>query len=86
MDVIKTYVREGLGIGIIARLAYQPERDDDLGMKDLGHLFPWETTKIAYARGKYLRRFQQEFVDIFLSDIQSGHANPSLEACNPPEL
>ncbi len=84
-DVIKTYVREGLGIGIIARLAYQPERDDDLGMKDLGHLFPWETTKIAYARGKYLRRFQQEFVDIFLSDIQSGHANPSLEACNPAE-
>jgi LysR family cys regulon transcriptional activator len=64
-DVIKTYVREGLGIGIIADMAYQPDADTDLGRRDLSHLFPWEVTKIAHLRSKYLRRFQQRFIDIF---------------------
>jgi LysR family cys regulon transcriptional activator len=64
-DVIKTYVREGLGVGIIAALAYQPGEDADLGIRDLADLFPWEVTKIAYARDKYLRRYHQHFVDIF---------------------
>lgn len=64
-DVIKTYVREGLGIGIIADLAYRPQEDADLGVRDLSHLFPWEVTRIAYLRDKYLRRFQQRFIDIF---------------------
>jgi LysR family transcriptional regulator, cys regulon transcriptional activator len=64
-DVIKTYVREGMGIGVIADLAFQPEQDADLGIRDLSHLFPWEVTKIAYARDKYVRRFQQRFMDLF---------------------
>lgn len=64
-DVIKTYVREGLGIGIIADLAYQADQDADLGLRDLSHLFPAEVTKIAYARDKYLRKFQQRFIDLF---------------------
>lgn len=64
-DVIKTYVREGLGVGIIADLAYQPIQDSDLGVRDLSHLFPAEVTKIAYQKDKYLRRFQQRFIDLF---------------------
>jgi LysR family transcriptional regulator, cys regulon transcriptional activator len=64
-DVIKTYVREGMGVGVIADLAFQPEQDADLGMRDLSHLFPWEVTKIAHLREKYVRRFQQRFVDLF---------------------
>lgn len=64
-DVIKTYVREGLGIGIIADLAYQSEEDSDLGLRDLSHLFPAEVTKIAYGSDKYLRHFQQRFIDLF---------------------
>ncbi|MCU7929660.1 MAG: LysR family transcriptional regulator [Candidatus Thiodiazotropha sp. (ex Codakia rugifera)] len=64
-DVIKTYVREGMGIGIIADLAYEFEKDGGLGMKNLSHLFPWEVTKIGYRRDKYLRRFQQRFIDYF---------------------
>ena len=63
-DVIKTYVREGLGVGIIADVAYQADQDSDLGLRDLSHLFPAEVTKIAYARGKYLRRYQQRFIDL----------------------
>jgi LysR family cys regulon transcriptional activator len=64
-DVIKTYVREGMGIGIIADMAYEPDADADLERRDLAHLFPWEVTKIAYSRGKYLRGFQRRFIEVF---------------------
>lgn len=63
-DVIKTYVREGLGVGLIATVAYAPQTDGDLEVRDLSHLFPWETTLLAYRREKYLRRFQQHFVEL----------------------
>jgi len=64
-DVIKTYVREGLGVGIIASMAYTSEQDSDLLLKDLSHIFPWEITKIAYLKDKYLRGYQQHFIDLF---------------------
>ncbi|AHE99435.1 LysR substrate-binding domain-containing protein [Thioalkalivibrio paradoxus] len=64
-DVIKTYVRSGMGIGIIADLAFHTEHDRDLERRDLSHLFPWEVTRVAYPRGKYVRRFQQRFIDLF---------------------
>ena len=83
-DVIKTYVREGLGIGIIARLAYDAVLDADLGMRDLHHLFPWETTKIAYARGKYLRTFQQDFIDMFQDTIRQSDTRGGLQPCSEP--
>lgn len=67
-DVIKTYVREGLGVGVIAGLAYQPGEDVDLGVRDLSGLFPWEMTKIAYSRDKYLRRYHQRFIEIFKTE------------------
>jgi len=63
-DVIKTYVREGLGLGIIADLAWQAREDTDLGVRDLSHLFPSELTRVAHLRERYLRRFQQRFLDI----------------------
>jgi len=68
-DVIKTYVREGMGAGIIASMAYTPNQDSDLIQKDLSHLFPWEQTKIAYQKDKYLRRYQIHFIEIFQSCI-----------------
>jgi LysR family cys regulon transcriptional activator len=64
-DVIKTYVREGLGIGIIADLAYDRETDADLGVRALTHLFPAETTRIARRHDKYLRAFHRSFVELF---------------------
>ncbi len=63
-DVIKTYVREGLGVGLIAQTAYSPTIDKDLSMRELKHLLPWETTWVAYHREKYLRRYQQSFIDL----------------------
>jgi LysR family cys regulon transcriptional activator len=63
-DVIKTYVREGFGIGIIASLAYSGATDSDLQIRDLSRLFPWEVTRIAYNKEKYLRRYEQRFIEL----------------------
>jgi LysR family cys regulon transcriptional activator len=67
-DVIKTYVRERLGIGLIASMAYSPKQDKDLVLSDLSHLLPWETTWVAYHSDKFLRRYQQCFIEL-LNDM-----------------
>lgn len=63
-DVIKTYVELGLGIGIIASMAYQRERDQTLHQVDVGHLFPDNTTFIALRRGHYLRGYVHHFLQL----------------------
>lgn len=64
-DVIKTYVRAGLGVGIIASMAYEAERDGDLALLDARHLFQPSTTRIGFRRGSYLREFMYDFVELF---------------------
>jgi DNA-binding transcriptional LysR family regulator len=70
-DIIKTYVREGLGIGIIAGIAVD-NRDTDLVALDGAKLFPERVTKLAYRKNAYLRGFVREFIDslsVHLSSI-----------------
>jgi LysR family cys regulon transcriptional activator len=62
-DVIKTYVRLGLGIGIVAKMAYDPEQDSDLVALDASHLFGASTTSLAFRRGTFLRGFMYEFIE-----------------------
>jgi len=64
-DVIKTYVRLGLGIGIVARMAYDPNHDNDLVQLDASHLFAPSVTKIGFRRGMYLRGYMYEFMRLF---------------------
>ena len=54
-DVIKTYVELGLGVGIIAAMAFDPARDRGLRVIDASHLFGTNTTRIALLRGGCLR-------------------------------
>lgn len=68
-DIIKTYVREGLGVGIIATLAFDAKADSDLDIRELDHLFPWEVTKIAYLRDRYLRQYHEHFIDCFRRQV-----------------
>ena len=65
-DVIKTYVRLGLGVGIIAGMAYDPLLDSDLVMRDLGDLIPSSFTKIAYLKNSYIPLFGQHFIEELL--------------------
>ena len=64
-DVIKTYVRLGLGIGIIASMAVEEERDNDLVALDASHLFEDSITKIGFRKGTYLRSFMYDFMEMF---------------------
>jgi LysR family transcriptional regulator, cys regulon transcriptional activator len=64
-DVIKTYVELGLGIGIIAQMAFDPKRDRGLQAIDASHLFEPNTTRIGIRRGTYLRAFVYDFIEMF---------------------
>jgi LysR family cys regulon transcriptional activator len=64
-DVIKTYVGMGLGIGIVARMAYDPEVDRGLGMLDAAHLFDCSTTRIGVRRNAWLRGYVYDFMELF---------------------
>ncbi|MDH3986992.1 MAG: LysR substrate-binding domain-containing protein [Gammaproteobacteria bacterium] len=69
-DIIKTYVMDGLGIGIIASVAFNSRIDKPLRSRDLSELFAWETTRIAYLKNKYIRCHQQTFIDLFLETVR----------------
>jgi LysR family cys regulon transcriptional activator len=66
-DVIKTYVRLGLGVGIIAGMGYDANIDNDLVARDLSHLIPCSRTKIAYLKKNYLPLYGQHFIDELLA-------------------
>jgi LysR family cys regulon transcriptional activator len=69
-DVIKTYVELGLGIGIIAAMAFDPERDRNLRALDAGHLFQSSVTRVAVRRGAYLRGFAYGFIEAFAPQLR----------------
>jgi LysR family transcriptional regulator, cys regulon transcriptional activator len=64
-DVIKTYVRLGLGVGIVANMAIDMKEDGDLVAIDAQHLFSGHTTWIGFRRGLLLRRYMYDFVQLF---------------------
>ncbi len=68
-DVIKTYVRHGLGVGIIAGVAFDADRDQDLAALDGSKLFPERVTKLAYRKGTYLRGYVKDFIAILADSL-----------------
>jgi len=64
-DVIKTYVRLGLGVGLVASVAIDPVADADLVSIDVSHLLPAHTTWIGFQRGALLRGYMYEFIQLF---------------------
>ena len=63
-DVIKTYVTLGLGVGLLASMAYDLERDASLVALDARHLFPDSITYVGIRRDAYLRKFAYEFIQL----------------------
>jgi LysR family cys regulon transcriptional activator len=68
-DVIKTYVELGLGVGILAKMAFHPERDRALRAIDASHLFESSTTRLGIKRNAYLRRYAYEFIELFAPQL-----------------
>ncbi|MCS6947346.1 MAG: LysR substrate-binding domain-containing protein [Steroidobacteraceae bacterium] len=64
-DVIKTYVRLGLGVGIVASVALEPEQDADFAVLDASHLLPLHTTWVGFRRGTVVRGYVYEFIRLF---------------------
>ncbi|HKB60070.1 MAG TPA: HTH-type transcriptional regulator CysB [Gallionellaceae bacterium] len=68
-DVIKTYVELGLGIGIVAHMAFIPERDRHLRMMEAPGLFQPSTTRIAIRKNEYLRGYAYDFIELFAPQL-----------------
>ncbi len=78
-DVIKTYVELGLGIGIIASMAYQTERDTHLKLLSSDHLFASNTTRIAVRKGHYLRGYAYKFIELCVPSLTEAEVKAALK-------
>jgi LysR family cys regulon transcriptional activator len=77
-DVIKTYVELGLGIGIVAQMAYDPVRDRQFEKLEANHLFAPSTTRLALRRGVYSRGFVYEFITLFAPQFDRSAIEAAL--------
>ncbi|WP_374336945.1 CysB family HTH-type transcriptional regulator [Methyloversatilis sp.] len=68
-DIIKTYVALGLGVGIVAQMAFDPEQDRGLRAVDCAHLFDPSTTRIGLHRNAWLRGYTYAFIEAFASSL-----------------
>ena len=82
-DVIKTYVRLGMGVGIVASVAIEPEVDTDLTMIDASHLFPIHTTWVGFRRGTLLRNYAYDFMQLFGPHLNRRLIDHAVEAREP---
>jgi LysR family cys regulon transcriptional activator len=71
-DVIKGYVELGVGVGILAKMAFDPTRDAGLRLIDASHLFEPSMTRIAVRRNAYLRRYVYDFIELFAPHLSRG--------------
>ena len=85
-DVIKTYVRLGLGIGIIADMAYDSLQDSDLIALDASHLFAPSTTMIGCRRGSFLRGYMYDFVELFAPHLTRDLVDAAFVAGGKAEV
>lgn len=79
-DVIKTYVRLGMGVGIIAHMAVSTEHDKGLVALDAGHLFESSTTRIGFRKGTFLRGFMYEFMREFAPHLQRDLVDQAVQS------
>ena len=84
-DVIKTYVRLGLGIGIIAGLAYDEDIDTDLVKLDASHLFASSVTSLGFRKGTFLRGYMYDFIVELAPHLTEDIVREALSRSNPME-
>lgn len=77
-DVIKTYVELGMGVGIIASMAFDEQRDGALQAIDAGHLFAMNMTRVAVRRGALLRAYAYEFIRVFAPPLTRARIEQAM--------
>jgi len=85
-DVIKTYVELGLGVGIIASMAFNAARDNDLVLLDGARLFGENTTRIAIRRGHYLRGFAYRFIELCSPELDENTVRSAIKPESYPDI
>jgi len=78
-DVIKTYVRLGLGIGIIADMAISKEQDNDLIAINAKHLFGVTTSQVAIKKGRYVKPYLYSFIELFAPHLTQSLIRQAIE-------
>ena len=68
-DVIKTYVELGMGVGIVASIALDADRDRNLRILDAGHLFQVNVTRLGLRKGVWLRGYAYSFIETFVPTL-----------------
>ncbi len=84
-DVIKTYVRLGLGVGIVAHMAIDDD-DRDLKAIEASHLFPAHVTWLGFRRGTLLRRYMYEFAQLLAPHLERRLVDRAHRATSPEEV
>lgn len=82
-DVIKTYVRLGLGIGILASMAVEA-RDEDLVTLDASHLFDYSTTSIGFRRETFMRGYMYDFIEMFAPHLTRDRVDAAIHSHGKP--
>lgn len=85
-DVIKTYVRLGLGVGIVASMAYDPSEDRGLQALDASHLFEYSVTRIGFRRDVILRGYMRDFIHLFASQLDRSLLDRVLGCSNQADV
>jgi LysR family cys regulon transcriptional activator len=85
-DVIKTYVKLGIGVGIVASMAFDADIDKELVAIDASHLFASSTTKIGLRRGTILRGFMYEFIELFAPHLDKALVDKALKTRKNDEI
>ncbi len=78
-DVIKTYVSLGLGVGLLANMAYDPERDANLVKVDVSHLFADSTTYLGVRKDAFLRSYMYGFIELLAPQFNQQAVNAALK-------
>jgi LysR family transcriptional regulator, cys regulon transcriptional activator len=79
-DVIKQYVSLGLGVGIVASMAFDHGRDKGLRAVEASHLFAPNVTRLAVRRGAYLRQYAYHFISQFAPELTRADIDAAMNA------
>jgi LysR family cys regulon transcriptional activator len=85
-DVIKTYVRLGVGVGIVASMAIDETLDDDLVAIDASHLFDSSVTSIGFRKGTFLRGYMFDFISAFAPHLSRDLVEKAAMCANRQDL
>lgn len=85
-DVIKTYVRKGMGVGIVACMAYDQTRDAGIVAFNARGLFPSCTTWVGFRKDRFLRDYMYAFIEMVAPAVNRDRIDEAIAIANNPDI